>query len=143
MSELVVQAAHRADCRFGPGLFRISYRGDGGPQRRYCQTQAEVEQVHRLLDGVASELHVERDGHCLDGPYGGDAHTPDVVDGETWLGMPREQAMRELGITLEADYVRAYRAIEDAVLRRDNREAQGGVHASIVVKRKGARVTDV
>lgn len=142
MSELVVQTAHRADCRFGPGLFRIAYRSSGGPQRRYCQTQAEVEQVHRLLQGVAEDLRVERDGYCLDGDYGGDAHTPDVVDAEQWLALPREQAMRELGITLEADYRKAYAAIEAAVVRRDNRQAQGGVHASIVIKRKGTRVVD-
>jgi hypothetical protein len=66
-----------------------------------------------------------------------------VVDGEWWLGLPREDGMRELGLTKDADYARAYKAIEAAVGRRNNREAQGGVHASIVIKRPGARVTDV
>lgn len=139
---LHVQTTHRADCRFGPGLFRITYDGPSGPQLRYCQTQAEVESVHRLLRGVAT-VRVERDGHCLDGPYGGDAHTPDVVDAEAWLALPREQGMRELGLTSDADYARAYRSIEAAVVRRNNRETQGGVHASIVIKKRGRVVTDV
>jgi hypothetical protein len=139
---LHVQTAHRFDCRFGPGLYRITFHGPTTPAVRYCQTQREVEQAVRLLNGIARDLRVERDGHCLDGPYGGDAHTPDVVDGEAWLAMPREDGMRELGITNEADYARAYAAIEAAVVRRNNREAQGGVHASIVVKKRGARVVD-
>ena len=146
MSELLVQTTHRSDCRFGPGLFRISYRGPSGPQVRFCQTQAEVEQVHRLLHGVASTLRVERDGHCLDGQYGGDARTPDVVDAEAWLALPRADGMRELGLSDtprgRIEYARAYRAVEAAVSRRNNREAQGGVHASVVIKRRGARVID-
>jgi hypothetical protein len=73
----------------------------------------------------------------------GDAGTPDVVDGEWWLSLPREEAMRELGLTSEADYRRAYVAIEAACGRRDNRASQGGVRASIVIKRPGAKVTDV
>jgi hypothetical protein len=71
-----------------------------------------------------------------------DERTPDVIDGTRFLGLSRPDGMRELGITREADYVRAYRDIEAAVLARDNRESQGGVHAPIVVKRKGARVVD-
>ena len=142
MSDLLIQTTHRSDCRFGPGLFRITYRGPSGPQVRYCQTQAEVEQVHRLLHGVASALRVERDGYCLDGQYGGDANTPDVVDAEAWLALPRDEGMRELGIEREADYARAYRAIEAAVSRRNNRAAQGGVHASIVIKKRGRVVVD-
>ena len=51
--------------------------------------------------------------------------------------------MRELGLTSEADYRRAYVAIEAAVGRRNDRSSQGGVRASIVIKRPGARVTDV
>lgn len=142
MDTLHVQTSHRFDCRFGPGLYRITFRGPIGSEVRYCQTQLEVEQAHRLLVGIARDLHVERDGHCLDGPYGGDANTPDVVDAEAWLALPREDGMRELGIADEVEYARAYRAVEAAVVRRNNRESQSGVHASIVVKRAGRRVID-
>jgi hypothetical protein len=72
-----------------------------------------------------------------------DERTPDVVDGARFLGMSQKDGMRELGITRESDYARAYRDVEAAVHARDNRETQGGVHAPIVIKRKGARVTDV
>jgi hypothetical protein len=71
-----------------------------------------------------------------------DERTPDVIDGTRFLGLSQRDGMRELGLKAEADYVRAYRDIEAAVLARDNRESQGGVHAPIVVKRKGARVVD-
>jgi hypothetical protein len=71
-----------------------------------------------------------------------DERTPDVIDGARFLGMSRQDGMRELGIKSEADYVRAYRDVEAAVLARDNRESQGGVHAPIVIKRRGARVVD-
>ena len=86
---------------------------------------------------------VERDGYCLDGDRIGDANTPDVVDAETWLALPMDQAMAEVGLTLEADYIRVYKQIEAAVYRRSNRESQTGVHASIVIKRKGRPLIDV
>jgi hypothetical protein len=129
--ELLVTAAHREDCTFGPGFFRISLIDQG---MRYCRSQEEVE--HAVV-------RVERDGHCLDGDRQGDANTPDVVDGETWLGWPRERAMQEVGLTDERDYARVYAQIEAAVYRRNNRESQGGVRASIVLKRRGRRVTTV
>lgn len=143
MEDLSVSTAHRPDCVFGSGFFRLTY---GNHQVRYCQDQVEVERACRLLEGAVRDIKIERDGYCLDGDspsYGGDANTPDVVDGEWWLSLPREEAMRELGLTSEADYRRAYVAIEAACGRRDNRAAQGGVRASIVIKRPGARVTDV
>ena len=139
----MTETVHRAECRFGPGFYRLLFSSSAGMQMRYCQTQDETESVRRLLRSIAGEVRVERDGYCLDGDVRGDARTPDVVDAEQWLAMPREQAMRELGLELEAEYTRAYRAIEDAVLRRDNRASQGGVRASILIKRKGARVVDV
>ena len=71
-----------------------------------------------------------------------DERTPDVIDGARFLGMSQKDGMRELGITREADYIRAYRDVEAAVLARDNRESQGGVHAPVVIKRSGAKVTD-
>lgn len=138
-AELVVTTAHRPGCTFGPGFYRINLKsGD----MRYCQTEQEVRQVYSLLPGDLV-LHVDRDGYCLDGDRVGDANTPDVVDGETWLAMPREQAMREVGLTSEADYARVYKQVEAAVYRRDNRERQGGVHASIVIKRAGRPLIDV
>jgi hypothetical protein len=141
--ELSVSLAHRSDCVFGSGgFFRLTY--GGGSNLRYCQTWAEVQTACHLLEGVVSDIKIERDGYCLDGdPTIGDAGTPDVVDGEWWLGLPREEAMRELGLTDERDYRRAYVAIEAACGRRDNRASQGGVRASIVIKRPGRKVTDV
>ena len=136
--QLLVTTIHREGCVFGSGFYRITLKGGG---TRYCQAQEEVEYVHSLL-GRDQVIRVERDGHCLDGDRVGDANTPDVVDGETWLGWPRERAMQEVGLTSEADYARVYRQIEAAVYRRNNRESQGGVHASIVIKRRGKRVVD-
>ena len=71
-----------------------------------------------------------------------DERTPDVIDGARFLSLSQQDGMRELGLTREADYARAYRDIEAAVVARDNRESQGGVHAPIVVKRRGAKVND-
>jgi hypothetical protein len=137
---LCVSAAHRPDCAFGPGFYRLSF----GTGTRYCQNAEDVHQACQLLEGVVRDIKIERDGYCLDGdPLIGDANTPDVVDGEWWLGLPREEGMRELGLTNEADYRRTYDSIAAAVARRDNRASQGGVRASIVIKRPGARVTNV
>jgi hypothetical protein len=52
------------------------------------------------------------------------------------------EGMRELGITSEAEYHRAYRDVEAAVSRRNDREAQTGVHASLVIKRRGVRIAN-
>jgi hypothetical protein len=71
-----------------------------------------------------------------------DGRTPDVVDAARFLAMSRTEAMRELGIS-EVTYARVYRDVEQAVATRDNREGQLGVHASIVIKRPGAKVSDV
>ena len=138
-TELLVTAAHRADCVFGSGFYRLTLKGDS---LRYCQSEKEVEFVTSLL-GDDQVIRVERDGYCLDGDRQGDARTPDVVDAEVWLAMPREQAMREVGLERDADYARVYNQVEAAVYRRDNRAAQGGVRASIVLKRRGAPVRDV
>jgi hypothetical protein len=141
IEHLSVSVTHRPDCRFGSGFYRLTY---GEKNVRFCQTWDEVQMTCRLLEGAVRDIKIERDGYCLDGdPMIGDAGTPDVVDGEWWLSLPREEAMRELGLTQDADYARAYKAIEAAVGRRDNRASQGGVRASIVIKRPGAKVTDV
>jgi hypothetical protein len=137
--ELLVTATHRADCAFGPGFYRITLR-DGGV--RYCQATEQVEFIHMLV-GADQVVRVEKDAHCLEGDRQGDANTPDVVDAELWLALPKREAMASVGLTSERDYARVYKQIEAAVLRRDNRETQGGVRASIVIKRRGARVHDV
>jgi hypothetical protein len=66
------------------------------------------------------------------------------MDGEAFLNMRREDAMRELGIEEESEYARAYRAIEDAVLARDRLHHGTAERPSIVVKKRGARhVNDI
>jgi len=137
----VTGVVHRPDCVFGSGFFRLTYAGHNV---RYCQNQVEVERACRLLEGVVRDIKIERDGYCLDGdPMVGDANTPDVIDGDWWLSLPQVEGMRELRLTSDADYRRAYVAIEAAVYRRYNRATQGGVRASIVIKRPGAKVTNV
>jgi len=71
-----------------------------------------------------------------------DERTPDVIDGARFLGLSQREGMRELGITREQDYARAYRDVEAAVHARDNRESQGGIRAPIVIKRRGVRIVD-
>ena len=137
--QLVLGPAHRSSCTFGSGFFRVQL-SDG--TARYCQDTAEVERVHRLLPWGAI-TSVQRDGYCLDGDRQGDAHTSDVVDGEQWLALPQDEAMALVGLDDARQYARVYRQIEQAVGRRNNREAQTGVHASIVIKKRGARVVDV
>lgn len=137
--ELLVTTVHRRDCTFGTGFYRISLIDQGF---RYCQSQEEVEHAIALL-AREQIVRVERDGYCLDGDRHGDARTPDVVDGEEWLGWPKERAMREVGLESEADYARVYKQVEAAVSRRNNRESQGGERASIVIKRRGRPVVDV
>jgi hypothetical protein len=136
--ELLVTTIHRPDCTFGSGFYRISLIDKG---YRYCQSQEQVELAVSLL-AREQIVRVERDGYCLDGDRQGDARTPDVVDGEQWLNMPKSEAMELVGLTNEADYARVYDQVSAAVYRRDNRQSQGGVHASIVIKKRGRPVID-
>jgi hypothetical protein len=135
--------AHRVGCVFGPGFFRVVVTGS---QPRYCQSQAEVRYAMAMI-GRGVE-HIVRDGYCLD-PQDypedgrGDANTPDVVDAEQWLALPQREGMAALGITSEADYRRAYRMVEEAVVARSNREKQVGVHVPIVIKKRGRPLIDV
>ena len=122
---------HRHGCTFGPGLYRVVL-SDGG--RRFCQNELEVAAVRRLLPAGAM-LKVQRDGYCLDQD---DLESPHVIDGKRFLAMEPAQAMHELGDVTEAEYMRAYRAIEDAVLAND----RAGGQASIVIKKKGHVVLD-
>ena len=125
--------AHRDDCRFGPGFYRIVLEGGA---RRYCQTEREVRAAMSLL-GDAGVKHVQRDA-CLDDP-----DERGVVDGELFLAMSATEAMSAIGIESEADYVRAYRAVEDVVLQRDKRTPVGEPKPSVVIKRRGVKVSDV
>lgn len=138
-AELSVELAHRAECVFGPGFYRIVLN-DGG--YRYVNSEAEIRAVKALLPGDVIR-YVQRDGYCLDGDRAGDANTPDVVDGEQWLGMPQAEAMDLVGLKTDAEYARVYRQIEEAVSRRNDRASQTGVRASIVIKKRGAPVIDV
>lgn len=136
--QLAVRTVHRAECVFGPGFFRVSLKGT---TPRYCQSPDEVQLLVSMV-GKAAIARVERDGYCLDGDRLGDANTPDVVDAETWLALPRRAAMELVGLEREAEYQRVYKQVEAAVYRRDNRASQGGIRASIVIKKRGARVVD-
>jgi hypothetical protein len=127
--------AHRSGCTFGPGFYRVVLT-DGG--RRFCQSEGEVQFVSHLLP-QGSVRRVQRDGYCLDGDVGG---TPDVLSAERFLDMDRVDAMRELGLETEAEYVRTYRAVEDAVLERDRLHHGALERPSIVIKKKGRRVVD-
>jgi len=129
---------HRAECRFGPGFYRIVLSNG---TRRFCQTEKDVRVALSLLVGEEVR-HIQRDA-CLDEPDTGDANTPDVVDAARWLALERDVAMRELGIDSETDYVRAYRAVEEAVIARDRAASLGGVRPTVVIKRRGAAVTNV
>jgi len=131
---------HRAGCVFGPGFYRVVL-SDGG--RRFCQTEQQVEAVRRLLPAGVM-LKVQRDA-CLD-PLEPNESGRGVVDGVVFLAMPREEAMTVLGIDDEADYQRAYRAVEDAVIAADRAEAASGgtIRApNVVIKKRGATVADV
>ena len=144
--QLAVFGVHQPDCSFGPigAFWRIHFRTSSQyEQTRYCANADDVQRAIALLEPVArGAIHVERDA-CLDGQTAGDARTPDVVDAEQWLGMPKHDAMAVVGITSEAEYRQAYDQIEQAVYRRDNRASQGGTRASIVIKKRGAKVTNV
>jgi len=129
-------AAHRPGCRFGDGFYKVIYDDElGQPRTRCFGTQAEADLLVRLLP-PGRNVRGYRD-ECLDrGRATSDAGTPDVLDGEWWLGLPKAQAMEEAGIADEAVYARIHRAVEDVVYRRDNRATQGGVRAPVILRRK-------
>ena len=139
VGQLRVSAAHRPDCIFGPGFFRLVLN-EGG--YRYVNSEAEIRAVQQFLPEHTIR-YIQRDGYCLDGMRQGDANTPDVVDGETWLGLPRAEAMAQVGLTDEADYRKVYEQVESAVGRRNDRQSQTGVHVPIVIKKRGRPLIDV
>jgi len=124
--------SHRHGCTFGPGLYRIVL-ADGS--RHFCQDEREVVQACSLLREGAIKK-VQRDGYCLDQE---DLQSPDIIEGKRFLGMPKREAMAELGVASDAEYQLAYRAIEEAVLANDRRGGQ----ASVVIKKKGKVVLDI
>lgn len=70
----------------------------------------------------------------------GGSDTPDTVDGAYWLSLPKAEAMALVGLTDEVAYARVYKDIHDAVCTSQNREAQGGIAATIrLSKRKPLR----
>lgn len=73
-------------------------------------------------------------------PLRGDATTPDTVDGVWWLGLPKAQAMWELGLRSEDEYRRVYRDIEAMAYLVENRRQQTGEYIPLVVKRRQRRV---
>ena len=136
---------HREACVFGSGFFRIKLKNG---MTRFCQDELEVARVRALLEGQVA--HIYRDGYCLDPqdypeqPKGSSvAVTQPVYDGATWLSMPMDEAMTAVGITDAADYRRAYESIAEAVAAAQNRASQTGVLASVVIKRRGVKVTDI
>jgi hypothetical protein len=128
---------HRSSCLFGPGFYRIVLANGSN---RYCQDERELRQVLRYLADYGVRK-VQRDA-CLD-PLDVDDGTRGVVDGEVFLQLSQADGMAALGVTSEADYVRAYRAIEEAIVARDRAVAHGGDRASVVIKKKGTAVSDV
>ena len=129
---------HRPGCTFGSGFYRLEMsRG----YRRFYQTQAELEHGVALLHGSVIR-RVVRDGYCLDELPS--QASPHVIDGEAFLNMAENDAREALGGVTAEEYVRAYRAVEDAVLARDRAVAAGAAdRPSIVIKKKGRKVADV
>lgn len=129
------RVVHQPGCRFGDGFYKVVYDDEAGqPRARVFQHQADADLMVRLLP-PGRAVRCYRDS-CLDATTRVDAGTPDVMDGEWWIGLPVRQAMEEAGLTSERDYARIHRAVTDAVYTRDNRERQGGVRAPIVIRRK-------
>lgn len=134
-----VAPKHKPDCKFGDGFFRVQYRDGGIHQTRQYQSEDELRMGLHLLSATIAVDKVQRDA-CLDwdGQATNDANTPDTVDGEQFLAMSQKDGMAALGVTSEGDYARAYNAISGAIYARDNRQAQGGVRASVVIRKKNA-----
>lgn len=128
--------AHRPACAFGPGFYRLAYALGGETREAYFQEQGQADSFARLLP-PGTRCRAYRDA-CLDGPPPRTtaANTPGAVDAEWWLGLPRAQAMAELGLRSEREYARVALAVEPVVARSLNREAQGGVRARVLLPRR-------
>jgi hypothetical protein len=131
------QVVHLPGCKFGDGFYKIVYDDEfGRPHTRVYTTQADADLLVKILP-PGRNIRAYRDA-CLDAAAPVDAATPDVVDGDWWLGLPKAQAMEELGLTKESEYARVHRMVEDMVYARDNRRTQGGVKAPVVIRRRRA-----
>lgn len=127
---------HRPDCVFGPGFYRLAYALSGETREAYFQEQGPADSFARLLP-PGTRFRAYRDA-CLDGPAvrTTEANTPGMVDAEWWLGLPRAQAVAELGLRSEREYAKIALAVEAAVARAINRETQGGVRVRIMLPRR-------
>lgn len=132
---------HRPGCTFGRGFYRVQYWAGGQRRQREFDEFEAAQSFASLLPFTGTVVQTDA---CADDPIDdrGDAMTPDVVDADQWLAMPRSEAMAELGLTTEDEYQRVARAIEAATYTRDNREAQGGIRVPIVIRRKHTPETD-
>lgn len=63
-----------------------------------------------------------------------DAHTPDAMDAERLVSMPRGEAKDRLRLT-DAQYDRMMRDVEPVIGARNNRESQEGIAIPAVVVR--------
>jgi hypothetical protein len=109
-------------------------------ERRLQVLREETERQNRE---AAARAHpaFRKDGSLLGeyAPLQGDATTPDTVDGVWWLGLPKPQAMWELGLTSEAEYRRVYRDVEQMAYLIENRRQQTGEYVPMILKRRKRR----
>jgi len=116
-------------------------------EERLKKLQAEVEQRNR---DIAAQAHpaFTRDGSLAGeyAPLGGEATTPDTVDAIWWLGLPKAQAIWELGLNNEEEYARVHRDVEAVAYQVENRRRQmmqNGLEPDfvpMVIKRRKRRV---
>jgi len=114
-------------------------------RRRMAQLREQIER--RNLEAAARAHPAFRKDGSLMGEYHpmtGDASTPDVVDVVWWLGLPKLQAMWELGITSEATYKKVYEALAPVAAQVENRRRQlegtpGYTYVPLVVRRRRRR----
>jgi hypothetical protein len=121
-------------------MVRAQDLADVAARQRLDRLRLEVERHNRE---AAARAHpaFRKDG-SLAGEYApleGDATTPDTVDGVWWLGLPKTQAMWELGLTTEAEYLRVYRDVEAMAYMVENRVRQTGEYIPLVLKRRRRR----
>ena len=115
-------------------------------RRRLQRLQEEVNR--RNIEAAARAHPAFRSDGSLAGYYSpmqGDASTPDVVDAAWWLSLPRQQAIMELGLRDEAEYLKVYNAVAPVVAQVENRRAQmqhlpGYTYVPIVLRRRKRRM---
>jgi len=125
----------------------VRYQRISAEDLRLLETQRRLQQLRDAVDQrnreAAARAHpaFRKDGSLLGeyAPLGGDANTPDTVDGIWWLTLPMRQAIWELGLTSELEYVRVYRDIEAMAYLVENRRRQTGEYVPMVIKRRKRR----